>query len=230
MSTIISLWPDADCSVPSSLTAFSTAGPLRSTVRCVTRPFLNGLASPIERITIPSPTAPERPRSATIAKNQTVRGTARGRAGGAGASTAPTGGSTRASVPAPPPGSSTVSGTSRWSSRRVVVAVEPMQASRCVHIRHEMVACRNRTSSTSPARHLVPSRAVDALAQQVGVPVVPRVLLDHVQVDPPQVDLRAVAGQPDVVQAVPGGDGADGVQLCPEPREVVVRPCRVDVV
>ena len=38
------------------------------------------------------------------------------------------------------------------------------------------------------ACRLVAGHAVDQLAQQVGVPVVPRVLLDHVQVDPPQVD------------------------------------------
>src|SRR4051812_40424837 len=104
-----------------------------------------------------------------------------------------------------------------------------------------MVACCNRTSTTSPARVLlppirpfcaasVPGRAVDALAQQVGAPVVPRVLLDHVQVDPPQVDRLALAAPPDVAEAVPGGDGADGVQLRLERGKVVVRPCRVDVV
>src|SRR6476646_6370899 len=32
--------------------------------------------------------------------------------------------------------------------------------------------------------------AVDALADQVGVAVVPRVLLDHVQVDPAQIHVR----------------------------------------
>src|SRR5215472_17327243 len=34
---------------------------------------------------------------------------------------------------------------------------------------------------------LVAGHAVDALADQIGVPVVARVLLDHVQVDPPDV-------------------------------------------
>jgi hypothetical protein len=38
---------------------------------------------------------------------------------------------------------------------------------------------------------LVAGDAVDPLAQQVGVPVVPRVLLDHVEVDPPQVQRLA---------------------------------------
>src|SRR6266568_152400 len=46
--------------------------------------------------------------------------------------------------------------------------------------------------------------AVDALAQQVGVAVVPRVLLDHVHVDPPERYLVAPLGDEGVVQRMRG--------------------------
>ncbi len=49
-----------------------------------------------------------------------------------------------------------------------------------------------RVAALAAAEQLVAGDAVDALAQQVGVAVVPRILLDHVLVDPPQGDLFTV--------------------------------------
>src|SRR6187200_447280 len=49
-----------------------------------------------------------------------------------------------------------------------------------------------RVAALAEPPQLVAGSAVDALPQQVGVPVVPRVLLDHMLVDPPEGDLFTV--------------------------------------
>src|SRR5262249_36881523 len=47
--------------------------------------------------------------------------------------------------------------------------------------------------------------AVDALADQVGMAVVPRVLLDHVQVDPPDIAIGAAPPKRhDIIEALAG--------------------------
>ena len=56
--------------------------------------------------------------------------------------------------------------------------------------------------------HLLADDPVDGLPDQVGVPVVPRVLLDHVEHDPPQRDRLVDSVQPPYgqgVEANPGG-------------------------
>src|SRR3954468_16528607 len=86
-----------------------------------------------------------------------------------------------------------------------------------------MVACAPR--SVNPRS--VPRRTVDRLAQQVGVPVVSRVLLDHVQVHPPEVDPPAAPRDAGVVEPVPRGRLTRRRDLGLEHSEVVVGAGRV---
>ncbi len=57
-------------------------------------------------------------------------------------------------------------------------------------------------------RVLVAGHAVDALTDQIGVAVVARVLLDHVQVDPPDVAIGATPLiRHDIIEALAGPAG-----------------------
>ena len=63
---------------------------------------------------------------------------------------------------------------------------------------------------------LLAGHAVDALADQIGVAVVTRVLLDHVQVDPPDVAVGAAPPERhDVIEAFAGHRGARRGDLAP---------------
>jgi hypothetical protein len=72
-------------------------------------------------------------------------------------------------------------------------------------------------------RGLIAGNAVDLLAQDVGVPVVPRVLLDHVQVYPAQVERPAGADLEGLLQRVSLGGLVGQVTFCPECGEIRVR-------
>src|SRR5215210_6573537 len=60
-------------------------------------------------------------------------------------------------------------------------------------------------------RDLLPSRAVDGLAEQVGVTVVPGILLDHVQGDP--ADVTRPAGSAARALACVGERAEDAARL-----------------
>ena len=78
-----------------------------------------------------------------------------------------------------------------------------------------------RSGDASCRRRLIADRPVDELANEVGVAVVARVLLDHVDVDPAQRARLAVADA-DVVERVLGGHGRGCVALRLPRRKVVV--------
>ena len=90
-----------------------------------------------------------------------------------------------------------------------------------------MVRAGGRHRITVPRRS-VADGAVDALADQVGVPVVPGVLLDHVQIDPAQADV-ALAGAPGRTSR-PGEWPSTAARASPtswpERRDVGLRACR----
>src|SRR5579872_7555404 len=86
---------------------------------------------------------------------------------------------------------------------------------------------RNRGPASAEAL-LAAHRPVDELADEVGVPVVPGVLLDHVGVDPPQRAVDAPSREADVVERPAGGRLPAGFALRLPRREVGLPISRVE--
>src|SRR3954468_11475054 len=85
-------------------------------------------------------------------------------------------------------------------------------------VRGSAIVRRRTSSAVTGTRASLPGGAVDRLAQQIGMTVVPRVFLDHVEVEPTHVALVAAvvmlltAGD-DVVETLAGHRGSGRLTL-----------------